>query len=107
MLQFLRIFLLNPNFLLAHRNRYLEGMDDGQKTTRGHPNFNSYVKNLRFWYSGRMDGLMDGCTDGDINPVWASLTTFLQVNRNLHRRQEAFGGDLGANLPACSPDSPP
>ncbi len=39
--------MLNPNFLLAHRNRYLEGTDDGQKTTRGHPNFNSYIKNLR------------------------------------------------------------
>jgi hypothetical protein len=45
--KFLQIFSLNPNFLLAHRNRYLEGTDDGQKTPRGHPNFNSYVKNLR------------------------------------------------------------
>ncbi len=39
--------MLHPNFLLAHRNRYSEGMDDGQKTPRGHPNFNSYVKNPR------------------------------------------------------------
>jgi hypothetical protein len=30
-LHFLRIFLLNPNFLLAHRNRYSEGTDNGQK----------------------------------------------------------------------------
>ncbi len=44
---FVWIFLLNPNFLLAHRNRYLEGMDDGQKTPRGNPDFNSYVKILR------------------------------------------------------------
>jgi hypothetical protein len=44
--KFLRIFLLNPNFLLAHRNRYLEGTDNGQKTSRGHPNFNSYIQNL-------------------------------------------------------------
>jgi hypothetical protein len=36
------------NFLLAHRNRFLEGMDDGQKTPRGHPDFNSYVKILCF-----------------------------------------------------------
>ncbi len=38
MRKFLQILLLNPNFLLAHRNRYLEGLDDGQKTTRGHLN---------------------------------------------------------------------
>ncbi len=24
------MFLLNPNFLLAHRNKYLEGADNGQ-----------------------------------------------------------------------------
>jgi hypothetical protein len=39
-----RTFLLNPNFLLVHRNRYSEGMDDGQKTPHGHPDFHSYVK---------------------------------------------------------------
>ncbi len=39
-----RIFFLNPNFLHVHRNKYLEGMDDGQKTPRGHPDFHSYVK---------------------------------------------------------------
>ncbi len=36
--------MLNPNFLLVHRNRYSEGMDDGQKTPRGHPDFHSYMK---------------------------------------------------------------
>jgi hypothetical protein len=35
--QFCMIFLLNPNFLVVHRNRYSEGMEDGQKTPRGHP----------------------------------------------------------------------
>jgi hypothetical protein len=44
---FLQIILLNPNFLLAHRNRYLEVMDDGQITPHGYANFYSYVKNLR------------------------------------------------------------
>ena len=43
---FLHLFLLYGNFLLAHRNRYLEGIEDGQMTSRGHPTFNSYVKNL-------------------------------------------------------------
>ena len=38
------IFLLNPNFLLVQRNRFSEGVDDGQKTPRGHPDFHSYVK---------------------------------------------------------------
>ncbi len=31
-------------FLLVHRNKYSEGMDDGQKNPRGHPDFHSYVK---------------------------------------------------------------
>jgi hypothetical protein len=39
-----QIFLLNPKFLLIHRNTYSEGLDDGQKTPRGHPDFHSYVK---------------------------------------------------------------
>ncbi len=39
-----QIFFLNPNFLLVHRNKYSEGMDDRQKTPRGHPDFHSYVK---------------------------------------------------------------
>ncbi len=51
--QFLRIFLLNPNFLLVHRNRHSEGMDDGQKTPRGHPDLNSYVKILRVFITDR------------------------------------------------------
>jgi hypothetical protein len=66
MSNFVRIFLLNPNSLLAHRNRYLEGMDDGQTTPRGHPDFNSYVKILRvlvFQTDGRMDGQTDGQTE--------------------------------------------
>ncbi len=81
-------------------------MDDGQKTPRGHPNFNSYLKNLRvlvFWMDGRMDGWTDRQTDFNfyvhlpshstqesypavyvelISPVWASLTTVLQVKKS-------------------------
>ncbi len=58
---------MNPNFLLAHRNMYLEGMDDGQKTARGHPDFNSYVKILRVlvfitdgWTDRQTDRQMEG-----------------------------------------------
>ncbi len=50
---FVRIFLLNPIFFLVHRNRYFEGMDDGQKTPCGHPDFNSYVKILRVFIDNR------------------------------------------------------
>jgi hypothetical protein len=39
-----QIFLLNPIFFIVHRNKYLEGFDDGQKTPRGRPDFHSYVK---------------------------------------------------------------
>ncbi len=69
---FVRIFLLNPNFLLVHRNSYLEEMDDGQKTPRGHPDFNSYVKILRVFIDNRQrNSQTDGQTDREINPVWA------------------------------------
>ncbi len=37
----------SENFLLVHRNRYSEVMDNGQKTPLGHLDINSYVKNLR------------------------------------------------------------
>jgi hypothetical protein len=71
---FVRLFLLNPNFLLAHRNSYLEGIEDGQKTPRGHPDFNSYVKILHvfiFQMDGQTNGQMDRQTDKEINPEWA------------------------------------
>ncbi len=48
---FVQIFLLNPNFLFQHRNRYSEGDGDGQKTPRGHSDFHSHVKNNVFSYS--------------------------------------------------------
>jgi hypothetical protein len=43
-------------------------MDEGQKTPRGHPDFNSYVKILRVFI---WNGQTDEWTDGEINPVWA------------------------------------
>ncbi len=58
---FLQIFLLNPIFLPVNRNRYSEGMDKGQMTSRGYPNFNSYVKN-RCFFVFRMDGGTDRWT---------------------------------------------
>jgi hypothetical protein len=72
MSEFLQIFLLNPNFLLVHRNRYSEGMDNGQKTPHGHPGFNSYVKSLRvFIMNGWTNRQTDRQTEGEMNPVWA------------------------------------
>ncbi len=57
-------------------------MDDGQKTPRGHPDFNSYMKILRVfifqmdgqmdeWTNGRTDRQTDRQIDREINPVWA------------------------------------
>jgi hypothetical protein len=44
---FLQIFLLDPNFLHAHRNRYLEGTDDRQMTTpHGYSNLIPSLKGL-------------------------------------------------------------
>jgi hypothetical protein len=40
-------FLVESKFSSRTKNRYSEGMDGGQKTPRGHPDFNSYVKILR------------------------------------------------------------
>jgi hypothetical protein len=60
--------LLNPNFLLVHRNRYSEEMDDGQKTPHGHPDFNSYVKILRVFLDNRQTNRpTDRQTDGRRN----------------------------------------
>ncbi len=56
---------------MRSKNRYSEGRIDRQMTPCGYPNFNFYVKNLR---------VLVFQTDREINPVWASLTTFLQVN---------------------------
>ncbi len=56
----IRVFLINPNFHLTHRNRYSEGADDGQITPCGYPAFNSYVENYFFC-------ILDGQTEGDIN----------------------------------------
>jgi hypothetical protein len=64
--KFLRIFLLNPNLLLAHRKRCSEGTDEAQKTSHWHPDFNSNIQNLRvfiFQTDGRTDERMNGYAD--------------------------------------------
>ncbi len=58
-------FLVNPNFLLTHRNRYSEGTDDAQKIPQGHPDFNSYVKILRVFIF-QTDRQMDGQAEKSI-----------------------------------------
>jgi hypothetical protein len=55
---------MNLNDFLVHRNRYSEGMDVGQKTPRGHPDFNSYMKNIRvFITNGQMNRQTDRQTE--------------------------------------------
>ncbi len=77
MSDFLRIFLLNPNLLLSHRNRYLEGTGDGQKTPRGHPDFNSYVKIQRVFFID--NGRADKQTDGEIHPLRVGWRNFFSA----------------------------
>ncbi len=58
--------MMNPNFLLAHGNRYLEAMEYRQKITRGFLNFISHMKNLHvlvFRTDRQTDGRTDGQTD--------------------------------------------
>ncbi len=65
-MNFLQIFLLNPNFLPACWDRYLGGTDHGRLTPREYPNFNSFGENLFFLVfqtDGRMDRQTDGQTD--------------------------------------------
>jgi hypothetical protein len=80
----------SENFLLEHRNMYSEGMDDGQKTPRGHPDFHSYMKIQRvfifqtsFWltlFYTTLLALTDGQNYGWRNEytrcAWAGGTFF-------------------------------
>ena len=61
--------MLNPNFLLVHGNRYSEGMDDGQKTPRGHTDFHSCVKILRVFIFQPLQ--TDGITDRETKTLAA------------------------------------
>ncbi len=67
-------YKLREKYKMGHRNRYSEGRNNRQMTPHGYPNFNSYVKNLC---------VLVFRTDREINPVWASLTTFLQVKLHI------------------------
>ncbi len=53
------------------RYSWAGGTNDRQMTPRGYPYYDSYMKNLC---------VLVFRTDGDINLVWASLITFLQVH---------------------------
>ncbi len=45
--------LVEPKLSSRHRNRYFEGMDNGQKTPHGHPDFKSYIKILCVFIDNR------------------------------------------------------
>jgi hypothetical protein len=57
------------NFFSTVLERFLQP-DNAQKTSRGHPDINSYVQNLLVFIF-QMDEQMNGQMDGEINPVWA------------------------------------
>ncbi len=48
--------------MMGCMNRYFDGTEDGQMTLPGYPNFNSYIKNLRFFVF-HMDGQTDRWTE--------------------------------------------
>jgi hypothetical protein len=53
--------ILRVQYMMAGRNRYFEGTEDGQQMTPcGYPTFNSYMKKIRVFVF---------ITGGDINPV--------------------------------------
>jgi hypothetical protein len=61
---FLQIFMLDPKFLCAHRNRYSEGTDNGQMTPRGYTLILIPTLKIYVFFLFRLDGR----TDRDINP---------------------------------------
>ncbi len=76
---------LRLKYKMGCRNRYSEGRNPRQMTPRGNANLNSYVKNLHELVFQ---------TDREIDPVWASLTTFLQVKIRYTRSAWAGGNFL-------------
>jgi hypothetical protein len=60
---------------MACRNRHLEGMEDGQVTPRGYPNFDSNIKNLLFLVL-----LTDGQRDGIVTDGWTDRRTDRDIN---------------------------
>jgi hypothetical protein len=60
----LLLYLENNRYMMGRRNRYFKGMEDGQMTPLGHPNFNSYIKKIYvFWYSRHTNGWTGGWMD--------------------------------------------
>jgi hypothetical protein len=56
-------------------------MDKGQKTQRGHPDFNSYVKILRVFIF-QMDGRTNGQTDRQTEKlIWCGLGNLIRSSR--------------------------
>ncbi len=76
-------FFLNPNILIVHRNKYSEGLDDGQTSPHGHPDFHSYMKfnvfnitdiflvNTLLLYSLSPYSQTERQKETQINPGWA------------------------------------
>ncbi len=57
------------NSFSAVLERFLQP-NNAQKTSREHPDINSYVQNLRVFIF-QTDERTNGQTDGEIDPVWA------------------------------------
>jgi hypothetical protein len=83
----------------------LEGMDDGQKTPRGHPNFNSYVKNLRvlvFGTGGRrhtpaargLEELFPLSWKGFLQPIHAMFVYIARIRLVIHVNNKLISTDF-------------
>ncbi len=80
--------MLNLNFLLVHRNRYSEGMDNGKKTPRGHPDFHICVKIQRVFIFQ---------TEVSCFSVTLFYSTLLALShRQNHRRRNKYTRDAWA-----------
>ncbi len=70
---------MNPNFLLAHRNKYSNGMDIKQMNPRGYP---LLIPTLKIYIIGIPDRRTDRRTDGWTKRlIWGGLGNLIGFTR--------------------------
>ncbi len=79
-------------------------MDDGQKTRRGHPDFNSYVKNLCVLVF-QMDGQTDRQTEINLEePVRVAIPTRINLEEPISSGYPAHLGLTWRNRQVTQPN---
>jgi hypothetical protein len=79
--------VLRVQYMMGCRNSYFKGMEDGQMTPCGYPNFNTQLKNLHVLVFPT-DQQTDGQTDGDINPAGGGWVTYRYRNIRCQSNQK-------------------